>query len=204
MRRGALLLLLAAIALLAAGPARAVLLVTSQGQPVGGKWQRWADGAKVPTVPGHLTFSTDASFCGAEACSWGPPWFGFTRGTAVAADDFTARADLYFELGHQFDWERLTWADRRYLERHWQISVIRTHPLRVTDVRWWQWKDSATSLRLGAEDGMEAIFASIYADCALGENDVGLSIGLGEPGDVADPSVIPKIDTCGYLRRLVR
>ena len=178
--------LLIAIAMTMVPPATAlgrVLLVDSAGQPVGGKWQAWADAARVPTVSGALLFSTDPTSCqGASGCSDGPPMYGPVAHTFMAPG--ATRHALYFELGHQFDWNVLTDADRQYLARVWLVP----------HANWW---DSAESLGQANEDGLEAAFAGIYADCALGENDQGFAIVAG-----VGPVVAPQIDTCRFITRV--
>ena len=97
-------------------PAQAVTLVHPDGTLVGGKWQRWANQALVPTVRGPLIFEPTAEFgCGgADACSMRSPGPG-EPATTAASD----QPGLYFELGHQFDWTYLTNADRGRFARMW-------------------------------------------------------------------------------------
>lgn len=174
-------------ALLCAAPAQAVELVNPDGSPVGGKWQRWANAARVPTVRGSLPFSTDASdLCGgARGCSWGWPGSG-TSALSVASD----RDSLYFELGHIFDWRYLTRRDRRWLATFW--GVPRAH-----------WFDTERSVNAHSEDGLEADFAAAYASCAQGHGfDV---IGLfASPGVPVAPAIHPRTErgTCTFIRRV--
>lgn len=168
--------------------AKAVTLVTPTGQPVGGKWQAWANEAKVPTVAKLVLDVSEAdaqgSCGGADACSYG--WQpGTERETVVAPN--AGRRDFYYELGHQFDWQRLKGANRQYLAREW--GAPHAH-----------WLDSQASIDAGSEDGLEAVFPDIYADCALGVNDQGDDISVGFVGKkYSPPGVTPKINTCSYL-----
>lgn len=171
-----------------AGTARAVTLVTPQGQPVGGRWQRWADESKIPTVAGDLIFVPNASGCtaGITACSSSRSQGYPATETFVSLDVGTgpsARDSLYWELGHQFDWRYLTGAQRRYFARAWSTPHAR-------------WMDTTTALAAGYEDGLEAEFAQIYDDCAWGVNDEGESLSFPAPLGVTVPSVQIKDDTC--------
>src|SRR5437879_1699248 len=112
-RRTAIAVLIGALAL--GGSAQAVTLVTPSGEPVGGKWQRWADQARVPTYRGPVIFTADTStFCGANipGCSTPAPWDNYSHPYELAAID---RDSLYFELGHIFDWAYLSWPSRQRL-----------------------------------------------------------------------------------------
>lgn len=114
-----------------------------------------------------------------------------------------------FELGHQFDWRMLTWRERAYLASHWTISrsgYVNASGQTVLPqpVRRWPWENSRRAVDRGGEDGLEWAFATIYADCAIGENDQEASLTPFEPAGVIGPTVIPHIDTCGYLVRGVR
>ena len=52
----------------------------------------------------------------------------------------------------------------------------------------------------GAEDGLEAVFPQIYADCALGISDKGDDLAVGFVGKgYAPPGVTPQINTCRFL-----
>lgn len=156
--------------------AQAVTLVTPQGQPVGGSWQRWANAAEVPTVRGALVFTTNPSDCGggptADGCS-GEAW-------TMAS----SRYALYYELGHQFDWHVLTSGDRQRLARIWGVPHAR-------------WKDTNWSLTNYVEDGLEVDFAAVYADCAEGgRGSDGLQSGLA-PAIRLDPEK----RTCAMVSR---
>lgn len=178
-------ILLGAVFLGLAAPAQAVELVTPAGAPMGGQWQRWANEMRVPTVR-RLTLdvsATDAAeFCGAPgACS--------ARGETIVAPGVN-RDSFYYELGHQFDWRYLTGADHRFLAREWGDPGA-------------AWEDSPGSVAHHAEDGLEAVFPRIYADCAEGVNDQGSDLETGFiNSNYAPPGITPKINTCAWLTRL--
>ena len=191
-----------------AAPAQAVTLVTPNGQPIGGQWQRWADEAKTPTVAQDVILSIDPSPnpCGtAAACSWGPTSikgsFAVEQKPSLAQPDEIAvtqtgiasndRDALYWELGHVFDWTYLTSAERRYI----------AHTIGDADWHWW---DTLAGLRHDGEDGLEADFARIYADCAWGQNDDDASIGLGNPPGVRNPGARPTRNLCPYIRHIAK
>jgi hypothetical protein len=170
--------------------AQAVTLVDQAGHPVGGKWQRWADEMKIPTVRRvtlDISVADANAFCGvAGACSLGSlP--GQPREIVAAPD--AGRDGLYYELGHQFDWDYLNVGNRRFLARAWGDPGAR-------------WQDSAAGLADGSEDGLEGVFPQIYADCASGINDQGTDLEVGFVGSsskYAPPGIFPKINTCTYL-----
>lgn len=153
-------------------PARAVTLVNQTGRPIG-QYQTWADAAEVPTVAGPLTIQAAGSPSCPLACSAsagdrviqpdGTTWIDATsQPTTWLSPDVWPWA-FYFELGHQFDWQYLTDADRQQFAVLWQ----------ATGSPWW---DSQTALDAGWENGLEAAFAADYAWCALGD------APQGEPG----------------------
>jgi hypothetical protein len=198
---------------LLAGTGRAVVLVDPNGVPVGGQFQTWADQAKVPTINTPLAFFTDCAAgeqtdtipvsgvpagcddpCGvAAACSWGPPFDGtgssgtFVSDPAHMASPWLSRNDLYFELGHQFDWHMLTWHDRYRLARIWRVVGK-------------PWLNSLVALNNGTEDGLSADFASAYSDCAWGGSDA--MIGGLEVGNA--PAIYPRnpYATCALIRSI--
>ena len=173
-------LVLACLALFFGGVATAqahVLLIRPDGQPVGGIWQRWTNDAKIPTIDGR-TILMDASICqGALGCS---EYYPADRTAILHA---TNRQTLYFELGHLFDYEVLTWHDRGVLSLTWG-----THGD--------PWNNSFSALQQGREDGLTADFAAAYQACALGENFGGLASG--------DAPVIQTHDTCTLIRRFAK
>lgn len=101
------------VGLALAAPAQAVVLVTPQGQPVGGKWQRWANESKVPTARIRIPFAlTIPKACGnVDGCIGGKP---VTIHIRPAARD--ARFALMHELGHAFDELYLTRIERHRFE----------------------------------------------------------------------------------------
>lgn len=196
MRKAFLALL---IGLVSPSAAHGALLINADGSAVGGKWQQWIAKSKVPTYQGQIQFGT-LDCGGPAACSTGlqvtrgrytistgPPFQITVTPTALAGID---RGNLYFELGHVFDAADLTPPDRRYLARGWGRPR-------------WHWWNTPASLALGGEDGLEAIFAFIYEDCAMGINDQNASLGLYEPWGVNAPNVISTIDTCARIRAVV-
>lgn len=159
----------------ASGTAEAVSLVTPQGGPVGGSWQRWANEAKVPTVNATVVMMP-ASFCDipgvaqASGCSnTTPPWALYASGHDV----------LYFELGHIFDANRLTWSERGQFAHVWGVYG---HP----------WADSTKALMAGQEDGLMVDFAAAYESCALGWHSGGLQAG--------EAPTIQMGNTCALIR----
>ena len=167
--------------------AGAVTLVTPSGQPIGGQLQAWANESHTPTISRSLPVVSQGTFCPeATGCSLGDP--RFTASFAIAVTD---RDSLYFELGHQFDWQYLTVRDRRSLARFWSVP----------HARWW---DSLESLQQGTEDGLEADFAAAYDDCAWGDYEIA-GIAAQSPVAALQPPVIyPKTDsgTCKFIRRV--
>ena len=165
-------------------PAQAVTLVHPDGTLVGGKWQRWANQALVPTVRGPLIFEPTAEFgCGgADACSMRSPGPG-EPATTAASD----QPGLYFELGHQFDWTYLTNADRGRFARMWGRPH---HP----------WVDSVASVMSGSEDGLEGDFAAVYEECAWSAvPDLDIAWGDLPPIDPRHP-----LASCALIRRIGR
>jgi hypothetical protein len=113
---------------------------------------------------------------------------GQVRETIVAPD--AGRRDFYYELGHQFDWQVMNDGDRAYLAREWGDPHA-------------HWLDSIASVNAGSEDGLEAVFPQIYADCAFGISDKGDDMAVGFVGkNYAPPGVTPKINTCAWLTRI--
>ena len=154
-----------AAAVACVSPARAVTLVTPQGQPIGGQWQQWADEAQVPSLSGTLPVDNDPTLCmGGTACSSSPNMaLQEPDGSLIRADGPTetwaapnvAEWNFDFELGHQFDWAYLTDADRAQFAQLWSSTL-----------HWW---DTLASAQQAMEDGLEAEFANIYATCAVGD-----------------------------------
>jgi hypothetical protein len=97
------------LALGVAGPAQAVVLIDTAGrtpQP----YQRWADEAHVPTVPGAIGLIGSPCPSGAKAsCTWfgGPIYLPGSHSLAQ-------RQTLYHELGHQFDMQMPQWVRDRF------------------------------------------------------------------------------------------
>lgn len=155
-----------------AAPAHAVL-VTPQGKPVGGMYQRWVNQSRMPTVNGAVEMM-GATICqGAAGCS------DYYPGARTAVLHATDRSTLYFELGHLYDFENLTWRERGRLARVWGVKG---HP----------WRDSISALNAGREDGLEVDFAAAYEACALGKTVTGLAAG--------DAPAIQMRDTCALIR----
>lgn len=151
------LLIIAMLALLTLPTsAGAVILVNQQGQPVGGKWQRWADQSHMPIF--HMTVglvvassSSTTAKCGPHpACvtPWDKPPTIWLSTTLDHARPVYARQDLYHEEGHVFDWYYLTDTTRQQLER-------------VMGDRGQNWAEGGTP-NGGASDD----FANAYAGCA--------------------------------------
>ena len=155
----------AVIALCLPATANAVTLVDANGQPIGGQFQQWANEANVPTLAGDLTVIVGTGYCGgAPACSESPNAIAIdTDGrlfqdlsspTETFLDPNAQSWDLDWELGHQFDWAELTDMQRGQFAVIWNSSLA-----------WW---DSVQSLIDYQEDGLEAVFADVYAACATG------------------------------------
>ncbi len=115
------------------------LLVTPQGSPVGGKWQRWVDLSRVPTVDETVVFyPNDTSGClvGADGCAVATPPTVY-----LAAD--AQRPALYHELGHLFDFAILTDAERLRFMRIWHWRLL---PGESIAQAWWRGEDRADSV----------------------------------------------------------
>jgi hypothetical protein len=163
-----------------------LVLVTPSGAPVGGQWQQWVDQMRMPTVSGQLTFTSPSDLCGGLStvgCSTGPQ-FGYPY--ELAASD---RNSLYFELGHMYDWQYLTDANRRSLSQSWGASGQ-------------PWLDSTASLNKGAEDGLEAIFAAVYADCAFGRSDANTAMTVPEPAGLTSPQAFISQSPCQTIAQM--
>ncbi len=178
--------------------AHTTVLVTPQGVPVGGKWQRWVDEAKIPTYHGTIVFGNlncgDATACssgnqvirGPYDKSVGGPYQITVVPTGVADFD---RGGLYWELGHVFDAAYLTPPARRVFAR-------------VFGDPHWHWWDTVLGLERGGEDGLEAAFAAVYQDCASGVNDSNAYIGLGNPTGVSTPPIAITKNPCPVIKQL--
>jgi hypothetical protein len=150
-----------------------VTLVDPTGQPIGGQLQAYADAAQVPTLAGTLIIGQANVPC-PVACSDGPgdeyvasdgslefetPYADY--GPAITwvgpelADGPAGEYAFDFELGHQFDWAYLTNDERQEFAAMWHDPGG-------------QWWDSAKELDAGGEDGLERVFATDYASCAMG------------------------------------
>ena len=164
MKARAVVLCLAA-AVGCASPARAVTLLTPQGQPIGSQWQQWVGEAQVPTLSGTLLVDNDPTPCmGGAACSSSPNMaLQEPDGSLIYEDGPTetwaatnvAQWSFDFELGHQFDWAYLTDAERAQFAQLWGSTL-----------HWW---DTLAGAQQAMEDGLEAEFANIYATCAVGD-----------------------------------
>ena len=164
-------------------PRPSVVLVNSEGQPIGGQSQQWVSQMRVPTISGPLVLEQPAALCigGAAGCSQGAPasWYPGTS-QAAPAIAATSRWSLYFELGHQFDFMDLTWRERGYLAWLWRVPGDR-------------WIDSTQSIDQGGEDGLEAVFAYAYATCAeTGDYFDSDTIVAQAPADAQPPAIRPR------------
>jgi len=172
MKNRATVALLCVIGALAAPAAsRAVTLVNTSGQPIGGYLQRWANQAQVPTISSTLQIvimpQGGSDGCAALACSSSPRMYVWSSNGVLYApygpdpapitylSPFANSWDLWWELGHQFDWALLTDTQRASFAALWHSTVS-----------WW---DSYGALVKVSEDGLEAQFAGDYADCAAGD-----------------------------------
>jgi len=144
-----------------AGTAQAVTLVTPQGQPVGGQWQRWANAVRVPTYRGTVTLNLSpsaATICfGASGCTAAqdgnaPPEITLATNAQAFRGSDTPRETLLYELGHVFDFEYLTNADRRAFLRLWGM--------RRSVSSWWA-GEAHPSFAVPGER-----FSEYYLDCA--------------------------------------
>jgi hypothetical protein len=93
------------------------LLVTPAGVPVGGKWQRWVDEAKVPTISGNVvltiapcpTTGTGGDACTVTQITTSPTASSTTNAIWVPnGAPATERYMLYHELGNVFDYDVMT------------------------------------------------------------------------------------------------
>jgi hypothetical protein len=193
--RKVIVLTTVAMALLVS-PAGAVTLITPQGAPLPGPWQAWANEARMPTGGYQLAIVASAG-CGPTAfCSIGPvPPMG-TPATpyATSLPDLgmppnSLQDHMLFELGHQVDWHLLTAADRERLAALWKVR----------GVSWW---DSAAAITVGAEDGLEGVFAGVYTDCALGQPAM-TPWETAWPGGFTSPSADVKPDQCVLIAHML-
>jgi hypothetical protein len=89
-----------------------------------------------------------------------------------------------------FDDAMLTNGDRGFLARKWGVPH-------------WHWWDTARALAAGSEDGLEAMFAELYRECAWGHDTRFTSYTLPEPPGINGPSIgTGSFDICAYLRRI--
>lgn len=130
-------------------------------------YQGWASQSQVATVAGSLQLDTTGAPC-SMACSDGPGdeaiepdgsmWIDsaavYGPATVWMVPGVAGPFALFWELGHEFDWRYLNDDERREFADLWRSSTP-----------WW---DTFTALAEGREDGLEATFASDYAECALG------------------------------------
>jgi len=156
------------------------VLVYPDGSLVGGIWQRWVDESREPTAPELVTMLPTA-ICGigVVSCSEAAPEYDWLQRPIIAA---SSRYSLMFELGHLYDWHSLTSERRAYLARYWGASSAR-------------WQDSETGLQHDVEDGLQGVFAAVYASCATGP--------LPRHGYLSD-GIAPPIrvrETCSLIRR---
>ena len=145
-RSGSKLLLLAALALLAlTSTASAATLLTPQGQPVGGQWQRYMDESRMPTYGGAMVFTSN--YVGVCSGGSGGNVVGCTTNYALTPTspalatypqtgiderllnrqrannlsyDATPRWVLLYEQGHVIDDYYLTDAERSELIQLWR------------------------------------------------------------------------------------
>lgn len=167
---------------ISATPAAGVVLITPHGKPVNGRWQRWANEAKIPTVRGIVVFENPTAMGCAQAggCSVQGFWAVDPELSAASRDS------LYFELGHQFDWRYLT--NRM---RH-RFAVLWHHPHA-------SWYSSARASEHGTEDGLGADFAQMYAECAWGYPALATQwVSHPAPPRIAGINARP---TCNLIRR---
>jgi hypothetical protein len=145
--------------------AHAVTLITPQGKP-DVRMQRWAAASDEPTGHAPITVMSIRSLCWSPG---NPPTASCRSAGApyeLAASD---RDSFYFELGGIFDDTTLKGWQRAHLARLWG------HP----HARWW---DSPNVVAEGSEDGLEADFAAVYAQCAEGHwKNQGAVVGLAPP-----------------------
>lgn len=117
----------------------------------------------------------------ADACS--VPGVTYLRPTAT-------RYDYYYELGHQFDWLHMTAAER--LTMAWYMN----RPAQ-------RWGDSTASIAAGDEDGLEGVFPSVFAECALGQPAGHMSWSLQFNSHTGVAFVVaPKPGVCVYLKEI--
>jgi hypothetical protein len=116
---------------LAGGPARgraakgAVKLVTPRGKPLPGRWQSYADAARVPTIPGRVTIRI--ARCPALPRAAGCVYSKRPRRIYIRPGGRDPRGVLLHELGHSYDLTVMNNRDRG------QFRKI----LRARKRRWW-------------------------------------------------------------------
>lgn len=168
-------LLATLIALAFAATGTATTFVTRHGTTASGPDAAWASQAHEPTVLGQVQV-WPASLCGGAAgCS---EYYTDVQ-PRIAVIHAADRDIFYFEMGHLFDYEMLTWPERGLLAHVWGVYGHR-------------WNNSFNALQQGQEDGLTADFAAVYASCAEGTKVSGLQAGEA-------PSITVR-NTCSLIR----
>jgi hypothetical protein len=175
---------LVAAMLFAAPSAQAVELVNPDGSRLGGRWQAWADRAKVPTVPGPVVLTKGECPRRVEGCYWGyPDWDAAPRKISIhpTLDDEDRRLALMHELGHDFDAHLMTGAARRRF-----LAIMGYSP---------PWRDDHGELEPPIER-----FANAWLACALGMSYGELIQGYGA-GSYTPENPRQHRRVCSLIRR---
>lgn len=176
--------------------AHAATLVTPEATPITqALLANWTANDQAPMPDATITMEPSSAACGfaAAGCSLGYDSTGYQTYAGT-------RGAFYFEMGHIFDWSMLTNADRRLLAHKWG------HP----HWRWWDREplDYNASIQFApsgyaVEDGLEAMFATIYARCAWGQRTTDHFYGIMVPtglGFALPSATTGSFDTCSFVQ----
>lgn len=127
-----------------------------------GPYQRWVNQSKTPTPNIPITVEASVDACPSEmAC------MSIAARKMYLPTGLPSRKEIFYhELGHQFDWELMTGADRRWFKRNYH------RPNRV-------WLDRTGELDPDRPLDVGEFFAWNYGECALGQIQPWSSIGVG-------------------------
>lgn len=180
--------------------AQTTTLIGPNGQPVGGRWQRWINEAKVPTYPGIEILDANladakracvnATGCSAPSgpCDYSSCGAGHPE-TWLARDD-TADT-LYYEHGHIIDYMIATDADRAAFMRIWHL------PGTVAD--WWRNETSFATERIYPPG---ELWSAAYELCAEGDSSLDSIRAAQGRSWLGHSAIIAQRQSCTLFRSL--